>query len=87
MGQVVSAIREARGIDNEQAESIFLSNLSEETVAFLRISDRVGPELAVQAFAADTNLNRSATSLVANPKYSDMSEDEALEVVFYGLVQ
>ena len=82
MGQVVSAIREARGIDNEQAENIFLSNLSEETVAFLRISDRVGPELAVQAFAADTNLNRNATSLIANPKYSDMSEDEALETLF-----
>lgn len=82
MGQVVSAIREARGIDNEQAENVFLNNLSEETVAFLRISDRVGPELAVQAFAADTNLNRSATSLVANPKYSDMSEDEALEAFF-----
>lgn len=82
MGQVVSAIREARGIDTEQAESIFFSNLNEETVAFLRISDRVGPELAVEAFRSDENRNRNATSLVANPKYSDMSEDEALEAFF-----
>ena len=82
MGQTVSAIREARGIDNEQAENIFFNNLSEESVAFLRIASDISPELAVDAFAADRNLNRNATSIVANTKYSTLPEDQALEDFF-----
>lgn len=82
MGQTMDAIRSARDIDSSQVEGIFYSNLSEDTVAFLRIASRVGPELAVDAFAADRNMNRNASSLVANSKYADRPESEALESIF-----
>ena len=70
MGQTMDAIRSSRDIDSSQVEGIFYSNLSEDTVAFLRIASRVGPELAIDAFAADRNMNRNASSLVANSKYA-----------------
>ena len=82
MGQTMDAIRSARDIDSSQVEGIFYSNLSEDTVAFLRIAGRVGPELAVDAFAADRNMNRNASGLVANSKYADRPESEALESIF-----
>jgi hypothetical protein len=82
MGQTISAIRKARDIDQEQAEGIFYNSLNEETVAFLRIADSIGVELAVDAFSADKSLNRNASALVANSKYSEVSEDQALESIF-----
>lgn len=82
MGQTMDAIRSSRDIDSSQVEGIFYSNFSEDTVAFLRTSSRVGPELAIDVFSANRNMNRNASGLVANSKYADKSESEALESIF-----
>ena len=82
MGQAMDAIRSARDIDNEQVEGIFYSNFSDETVAFLRLLSRTDPQIAVESFAAQANMNRNASSLVAGSKYADLSESEALEKIF-----
>lgn len=84
MGQTISAIRKARDIDSSQAEGIFLSNMNEKTVAFLRVAGDVGVENAVNAFSADRtiNMNRNASSIVAGTKYSELPEDVALDNLF-----
>ena len=84
MGQTISAIRSARDIDGVQAEGIFLSSMNEDTTAFLRIASDVGIENAVNAFSADRsiNMNRNASSIVANTKYADQPEDKALDQFF-----